>query len=215
VGAGVVLVPAGAAWIIVLSIVNSRLEMVLPAWIRARGLSMYQMLLFGAQAVGAVLWGAIGDTIGIVPAFLLAAGLLLFGIGSFRWWPFLDLSRIDPRTRAVWPEPELAITPDPESGPVVIENVYTIPTPKEEAFLQLMSRVRRSRLRTGAMRWTLFREGERSQSFIEMYSMSSWQDHLRQHRYRITTHDAALDKEARALSDSPIQTWHLIAVDGY
>jgi MFS family permease len=215
VGAFLVLVPAGAGWIIILSIVNSRLEMVLPAWIRARGLSMYQMLLFGAQAVGAVLWGAIGDTIGVMPAFLIASGLLLIGIGSFRWWPFLDLSRVDPRTRAVWPEPELAITPDPESGPVVVENVYTIPTPKEEAFLQLMSRVRRSRLRTGATRWTLFRKGERSNSFIEMYSMSSWQDHLRQHRYRITSHDAALDNAARALSDSPVQTWHLVAVDGY
>ena len=181
-----VLVPAGAAWIIVVSIVNSRLEMVLPAWIRARGLSMYQMLLFGGQAVGALVWGALGDTIGVVPAFLIADGLLLVGIASFRWWPFLDLSRIDPHTTAIWPEPELAIAPDPESGPVVIENVYTIPTTREEAFLQLMARLRRSRRRTGATRWQLFRNGERSHSFVEMYEMSSWQDHLRQHRYRIT-----------------------------
>jgi MFS family permease len=215
VGAFLVLVPAGAGWIIILSIVNSRLEMILPTWIRARGLSMYQMLLFGAQAVGAVLWGAIGDTIGVMPAFLIASGLLLIGIGSFRWWPFLDLSRIDPHTGAIWPDPELAITPDPESGPVVVENVYTIPAAKEVEFLHVMDRVRRSRLRTGATRWSLFRKGERSHSFIEMYSMSSWQDHLRQHRYRITRHDAALDNQARALSDSPIQTSHLITVDGY
>jgi MFS family permease len=208
-----VLLPAGAAWIIVLSIVNARLEMVLPAWIRARGLSMYQMLLFGGQAVGAVVWGAIGETIGIVPAFLIAAGVLLVGIASFRWWPFLDLSQIDPHTSPIWPEPELAITPDPQRGPVVVETVYSIPASRETAFLELMTRVRRSRLRTGATRWQLFRKGERSHSFIEMYSMPSWEEHLRQHRVRITTRDAALDRDVKALSDSAIQTWHLIEVD--
>ena len=171
------------------------------------------MLLFGGQAVGAALRGAVGDTIGVVPAFLIAAGLLLVVVASFRWWPFLDLSQIDPHTTTIWPEPELAITPDPESGPIVIENVYTIPAPKEEAFLQVMARLRRSRLRTGATRWELLRMREHGHSFIEMFSMSSWQDHLRQHRYRLTTRDAALDKEARALSDSPVQTSHLIAGD--
>jgi len=215
VAAVIVLIPAGAAWIVILSVVNSRLEMVLPAWIRARGLSMYQMLLFGGQAIGAVLWGAVADAMGIVPAFLMSAVLLLLGVVSFRWWPFFDLSRIDPRTGPIWPEPELAITPDPESGPVVVESVYTIPTAKEEAFLQLMTHVRRSRLRTGATRWELFRKGERSHTFIEMYSISSWEDHLRQHRYRLTRNDAAYDRQARALSDVPTKTSHLIAVEGY
>ena len=49
-----VLLPAGVAWIAFLSNVNAALQLFLPRWVRARGLSVYQMVLFGAQAAGAV-----------------------------------------------------------------------------------------------------------------------------------------------------------------
>ncbi len=213
VAALLLLVPAGAGWIVVLSVVNSRLELVLPAWIRARGLSVFQMFLFGAQAIGALLWGGIADVFGVVPAFLIAALVLLVGVATFRLWPFFDLSQIDTRTTPIWPEPELAIEPQPNGGPVVVESVYNIPSAKEEAFLDVMSHLRRSRMRTGATWWGLFRVGEEGHNFVEMFSMPSWDEHVRQHRYRLTRRDATLDKEARALSDPPARTSHLIAVD--
>jgi MFS family permease len=213
VAAVLLLLPAGATWMVAVSVVNSRLELVLPAWIRARGLSVFQMFLFGAQALGAVLWGAIGDVLGVVPAFLIAASVLLVGVASFRLWPFFDISRIDPRTVPIWPEPELAIDPQPTGGPVVIENVYSIASGKEEVFLDLMSHLRRSRMRTGATWWGLFRVGEKGHKFVEMFSMPSWEEHLRQHRYRLTGNDATFDNEARALSDPPSRTSHLIGVD--
>jgi MFS family permease len=213
VAALLLLVPAGAAWIVAVSVGNSRLELVLPAWIRARGLSVFQMFLFGAQAVGAVLWGAIGDVLGVVPAFLIATVVLLIAVATFRLWPFFDISQIDTRTAPIWPEPELEVDPQATGGPVVIETVYVIATAKEEAFLDLMSHLRRSRMRTGATSWRLFRVGERGHKFVEMFSMPSWEEHLRQHRYRLTGNDATFDREARALSDPPPRTSHLIAVD--
>ncbi len=198
---------------VALSVGNSRLELVLPAWIRARGLSVFQMFLFGAQAVGAVLWGAIGDVFGVVPAFLIAALFLLVGVATFRLWPFFDISQIDTSTAPIWPEPELAIDPELKGGPVVIETVYMVASAKEEAFLDVMSHLRRSRMRTGATWWGLFRVGEKGHKFVEMFSMPSWEEHLRQHRYRLTGNDATFDKEARALSDPPARTSHLIGVD--
>jgi MFS family permease len=207
------LLPAGAGWMVALSVMNSRLEVVLPAWIRARGLSVFQMFLFGSQALGAVLWGAVSDVLGVVPAFLIATLVLVVGVASFRFWPFLDISRIDTRTAPIWPEPELAIDPQREGGPVVIENVYSIASEKEETFLELMSHLRRSRMRTGATRWGLFRVGERGHKFVEMFSMPSWEEHMRQHHQRLTGNDATFDTEARALSDPPSRTSHLIAVD--
>lgn len=48
----VMLLPAGAAWIAFLSNVNAALQLFLPGWVRARGLAVYQMVLFGAQAAG-------------------------------------------------------------------------------------------------------------------------------------------------------------------
>ena len=48
----VVLLPGAAAWTVFLSNVNAALQLFLPRWVRARGLSVYQMVLFGAQAAG-------------------------------------------------------------------------------------------------------------------------------------------------------------------
>jgi MFS family permease len=213
VAAVLLLLPAGAGWMVVLSVVNSRLELFLPAWIRARGLSVFQMFLFGAQAIGAVLWGGLADVLGVVPAFLIATLALVVGVASFRFWPFFDTGQIDSRTVAIWPEPELAIEPQPNGGPVVIENVYNIASAKEDAFFESMSHLRRSRMRTGATWWGLFRVGEKGHKFVEMYSMPSWEEHLRQHRYRLTGRDATFDTQARELSDPPSHTSHLISVD--
>jgi hypothetical protein len=60
----VVLLPAGMAWIAVLSTVNASLQLFLPAWVRARGLSAYQTVLFGAQAAGAAGWGVVARAAG-------------------------------------------------------------------------------------------------------------------------------------------------------
>ncbi len=56
----VLLLPAGIAWVVVLSNVNAALQLFLPAWVRGRSLAAYQMVLFGSQAVGALLWGVLG-----------------------------------------------------------------------------------------------------------------------------------------------------------
>ena len=71
-----VLLPAGVAWIAFLSNVNAALQLFLPKWVRARGLSVYQMVLFGGQAAGAVIWGVAAGAAGLVPAFLISAAVM-------------------------------------------------------------------------------------------------------------------------------------------
>ena len=91
----VVLVPAGVAWIAVLSSINAALQLFLPAWVRARGLSIYQMVLFGTQAVGAVIWGAMAQPLGLVTTFLIAGAVMVAGVATIRLWPLLDTSGMD------------------------------------------------------------------------------------------------------------------------
>jgi hypothetical protein len=117
------------------------------------------------------------------------------------------------RTTPYWPEPQLAFETNPDSGPVVVRNTYTIASEKERSFLEAMARVRESRLRTGATRWGLFRDGEVAHRFVELYVVPSWDEHLRQHRYRITGTDHEYEETADALSDPPPEVSHLIAVD--
>jgi len=209
----IALLPAGAAWIAVLSDINAELQLFLPAWVRARGLSVYQMVLFGAQGVGAVIWGAIAEPFGVTAAFLIAAAAMAAGLATMRFWPFLDTAGMDRRTSPYWPEPHLAFDAKLDSGPVVVKNTYTIASDKEQPFLEAMVQVRQSRLRTGATQWGLFRDGEVANRFVELYVVPSWDEHLRQHRYRITGTDHEYEQRAEMLSNPPPDVSHLIAVD--
>lgn len=210
----VVLIPAGAAWVVVLANVNAAVQLFLPAWVRARGISVYLMLLFGAQALGSVLWGAVAEWVGVVATFLIAAAALIVGLATLRRWPFFDIGGLDRSVTPVWPEPQLVFDPEPDSGPVMVETVYSIAPEHEDAFLEAMAQVRLSRLRTGATRWTLYRDGEKARTFVETFVVPSWEEHLRQHRDRLTGADRDFDAQARGLSDPPPQTSHLIAVEG-
>ena len=211
--AAVVLLAAGAAWMAVLSNINAYLQLFLPAWVRARGLSVYQMVLFGSLALGSLLWGLLGEISGVVPAFLVSAATLLAGMVTFRWWPLIETASMDRATSAHWPEPHLAVDAPRRGQRIMVRNLYTISSEKERPFLEAMRQVRLSRQRTGATSWALYRDGERPDQFIELYEVASWDEHLRQHRQRQTGTDREVEEAADRLSDSPPQVSHLIAID--
>jgi len=79
--------------------------------------------------------------------------------------------------------------------------------------MRAMVPVRESRLRTGATQWGLFRNGERPGEFEEIFVVASWDEHLRQHRERMTATDLAYEEQAKALSETAPQTWHLLPTD--
>ncbi|WP_446220638.1 MFS transporter [Micromonospora sp. IBHARD004] len=60
-----------------------------------------------------------------------------------------------------WPEPHLALEAQPRTGPVLVLAAvsYTVPPERQADFVAAMRAVGRSRRRTGAMRWGLFRAG--------------------------------------------------------
>jgi hypothetical protein len=53
------MVVAGAAWISVANSLTVSAQLALPDWVRARGMSIYQMALMGSSAAGAALWGQV------------------------------------------------------------------------------------------------------------------------------------------------------------
>ncbi|MEV6493537.1 MFS transporter [Actinoplanes sp. NPDC051633] len=206
----VALLPAGVAWVMVLSSVNAAMQLFLPNWVRARGLAVYQMVFAGAQAAGALAWGAISDLWGLVPAHLTAAALMLAGVVTLRWWPLRDTTGLNREPAVFWPEPHLEIEPDDHGGPVLVLASYPVSAEREEAFVEAMDAVRRTRLRTGAVRWGLFRDGERPDRYVEAYLVPSWDEHLRQHSGRLTGADRAVEERAQALADGPPEVSHLL-----
>jgi MFS family permease len=209
----IVLIPGGAAWTAVLSSINAALQLFLPAWVRARGLAIYQVVLFGGQAVGTTLWGLTTGPIGLITTFLIAAGVMLAGAATVRVWPLLDTRGMDRRLAVYWPEPHLVLDPGPADGPVVVTTTYTVTPENEQPFLQAMQRVRESRLRTGATQWGLFRDGETAHRFVELFVVASWEEHLEQHSGRQTGTDRQYQAQAEAVSEAPPQTTHLIAAE--
>jgi MFS family permease len=206
----VVLVPAGAAWVAVLANANTDVTMFLPRWVRARGLGTYQVVFFGGQAIGAFVWGVVADLAGLVPALVAAAALSAIAATTVKLWPLPGTAHLDREDAAYWREPQLATEPDPGAGPVVVEVTYTVPEENRAAFLDAMTLVRRSRMRTGAIRWGIFEDGERPGRMVEVYVVPTWEEHLRQHTGRLTGTDQETERRAHALVDGEPGVVHLL-----
>jgi hypothetical protein len=147
---------------------------------------------------------------GLVPAFLISAVVMAGGAATIWFWPFHQIANMD-RSLVRWPEPQLLLSADHSDGPVLVQITYTIAADKEQQFLQAMGRLRRSRLRTGATDWAVYRDAENPRLFLELFAVPGWEEHLRQHRERQTGTDLEYHDAAAALSDPPPQTDHYLA----
>jgi MFS family permease len=79
-----VMLVAGAAWIGILACLNVAAQTMCPAYVRARALSFYLLVLQGGMAVGATLWGALAKSIGVPDALGAAAAVLALGVFALR-----------------------------------------------------------------------------------------------------------------------------------
>jgi MFS family permease len=204
------LVFAGLAWTTVISTLNAELQLFLPVWVRARGLAVYMVNFTGSMTVGALVWGLVAEGLGLVVAFLLAAVMMLAGVVAGVVWKVPETGHLDREPAVYWGEPRLAFDPELDSGPILVTVEYTITPEREAAFLEAMDHLRQSRRRTGATRWELYRDGDRPDRFIELFSVPSWEEHMRQHEGRLTAEDREVEEAALAFSDPPAQAEHLL-----
>jgi predicted MFS family arabinose efflux permease len=200
VAAGVPLVSAGAAWIGALSTLNAATQLRLPNWVRARGLAFYLAAFMGGQAVGSFVWGVVASASSVTVAMEIAAGLLLLGGLSVAVLPLHDGARLDRSVAHFWAEPVLMFEPRPSDGPVLITIEYRVPAHNHRAFQEAMRAVERSRRRTGASRWGLFRDTADADQFIETFVVPSWAEHLAQHHTRTTGADREAEERARSFA---------------
>jgi predicted MFS family arabinose efflux permease len=204
-----ILVFSGVAWMVVTSTLQAELQLVLPAWVRARGFAIYTVTFMGSQTAGALIWGLAAEQAGLEPAVVGAAALGLAGVAAGVFWRVPETGRLDPSPAAYWGAPRVAVAPEPDSGPVLVAVHYTVAAERQSAFLEAMSRLRRSRRRTGASRWELYRDGEQPDHFVELFRVPSWQEHLRQHEGRLTGTDRVVEEAVLAFSDPPAKGDHL------
>ena len=205
-----VLIPGGAGWLWMLATMNGSLQVYLPAWVRSRGLSIYQMVFAGGQALAALMWGVLAGVIGLAPTLLIAAGLLAAGAASVALLPLRDVSGINRDPAVYWPEPHLELEAAAEDGPVLVTVTYTVLPQNVSSFLDAMLAVRRMKLRTGATSYAIFRDGADPNRFVEVAEYPTWAEHLRQHAGRLTGADRELEVAALAYADGTPTAQHLL-----
>jgi hypothetical protein len=205
-----VLVLAGLGWMAVTSTLVAEMQLFLPGWVRARGLAVYTVTFTGSMTAGALLWGLVAEGVGLQLALLSAAFVQLVGTVAGFVWRLPETAHLDSEPAIYWPQARLAFDPEPDSGPVLITVEYTVAPEREADFLEAMGHLRRSRRRTGATRWELYRDGARPDRFLEIFRVPSWEEHMRQHEGRLTADDKKVEETALALSDPPARGDHLL-----
>ncbi len=196
------MVLAGMAWLCAANSLSLLAQMLLPNWVRARGMSMFQMAIMGGSALGAAVWGQVA-TMSSLNSSLVASALT----GSIAMLVATRLLKDELIEEDLTPSRAfnvpVAPTP-PSSGHVMVTIEYLIDPERAAAFLQLMQESRSSRLRQGALNWELLHDLGEPQRYLEQIVDESWTEHLRRFD-RTTAADVALRdrKLAFHLGDEP------------
>ena len=210
------LVITGVSWILILSTVNTAIQVSVPSWVKARAFGAYHMVWGGAMALGAAFWGELAVRVGIRAAMgLSAAGMLaaLAVLGRLRITAFDEDLDLSPHHDG--PHPATSIPQ--EAGPVLVQMEYAVAPEDRESFLAAMDDVRRLRLRDGAIRWALFHDPDQGGPlrFQETWFSSTMGEHLRQH-HRATAQDRAVLARAYAYAEGGRPaTRHLVVVEDH
>jgi MFS family permease/quinol monooxygenase YgiN len=195
---------AGSAWITVANSLSVSAQLALPDWVRARGMSIFQMAIMGASAFGAALWGHAATVASLQASLLIASvsGIVVMGL-ALRF--VIDGGVDDDMSPAHvgWAKapPQQAA---PGEGRLVITVEYLVDPARVEAFQEVMQQTRRSRLSEGAIGWELLHDIAEPGRFLEQIVDESWTDHLRRF-HRATAADIALRERRLAfhLGDAP------------
>jgi MFS family permease len=206
------MVVCGISWLTVANTLGVSAQLSLPNWVRARGMSMYQMALMGGSAMGAALWGQVAELTDLRSSLVLSA---ITGT-SILWFTrrrlLKDAVDEDLTPSRKWAPPEAAWPVAQDDGPVLVTIEYRIDPARADEFREVMRETRRRRLAQGALSWELFRDSADPARFVEYVVDESWLEQRRRFE-RLTAADEALRERRVAfhVGDSPPKVTRCIA----
>ena len=206
------MVLAGMAWISTANTLTISAQLALPNWVRARGMSIYQMALMGGSAAGSFVWGQVAGVTNVRTAVIAAAifgplVLLLTRKVSVEGGDDEDMTPAKPAN-----VPAVAVEVAPDDGPVMVTVEYRIDPARAEEFALVMQFTRRARLRQGCLSWALLRDTSVPGRYIEYFVDENWVEHQRRLE-RFTAADAGLRELRLAfhLREAPPKVTRLVA----
>ncbi len=188
----------GGGWIAVLSTLNVSAQIALPDWVRARGLSVYLTVFFGAMSAGSALWGQVATLASIPVALLAAAALLVAGAAATARFRLHQAEGMDLSPSMHWPPPIVAGAVAGERSPAMTTIEYRVAPENVTRFRELMPELGQARKRLGAYAWGVLEDAAAPGCFVEYFLERSWLQHLRHHE-RVSGADRAVQEQVVAL----------------
>jgi MFS family permease len=204
---------AGAGWLMANSTLNTATQLSSPTWVKARAVSIQQLVFYGSIAIGSMWWGFASMRVGTHNAMSFAAIFLFVGLIAAKVTKVSHAFEVKVDESVFLAEPEVDHDhPIPlEHGPVMVTTEYVIDDSRHNQFEEDMQQIRMMRLRTGAMRWEIFCDASNHRRYVEIFFSDTWADHLRLHE-RTTRADRDLQERVysyHVLPDPP-KTTHYI-----
>jgi len=191
------LVLGGASWVGVQTTWMAAAHQALPDWVRPRIIALILLAFQGCQALGALLWGAAADLVGLQWALGAAATLMgLAALGFLRHGLY--------PSAGIEPEPAATVLPALSSGvepdrAIRVEVTYQPRAAEVAAFLAAVDALRLSRLRLGAGGWELLVDPKEPDAYVESFPVGSWADYVAAETVRLTVPEQRLRERVRLL----------------
>ena len=176
----------GLGWTSAFATIQAAAQLVCPPWVRARALSIFQLAQNGALTLGSFGWGWVGSQIGLTETFIASAAVGLVLMLIARYFSIEAIVRQAPKAAEITvPLPE---APAPEyvpllrnaRGAVMEMAYYRVEMAQRPEFLRMMHEVHQVRGRAGAVFWQLYSDVAHPEHWVEVWSMESWTEHLRE-----------------------------------
>jgi MFS family permease len=190
----------GGSWLLSMTLFATTIQLSTPRWVLGRQISAFHTAVFGGTAAGSWVWGMLAEAFNVrLPLAVAAATMVaLAAIGLLKQFALPETATLDLEPSDRWNEPQLDLKISASSGPVRVITEYVIPPDRTDQFLRLMAQRRRIRRRNGARHWTLARDLERSDHWLESCEFSTWTEYRRQ-AMRMTQADSAVGEALRSM----------------
>jgi MFS family permease len=196
---------AGAAWVCVLASLSAGTQSSAPAWVRARAVAMNLVAVQASLALGSVVWGALASATDTRVALAASVATMLTLHLLNRRVQVRMGTEADVTPGVHLPDLGIAVEPEPDDGPVLIQVEYHIAPENREAFLKAIQAVEAARRRNGAISWRVFRNLGEEGVFVERFIVESWAEFSRL-RTRMTVADRSLQERVAELQREGTET---------
>lgn len=192
----------GCSWTGCFMLLNVTVQTSSPRWVAARALATYQTAVGIGVAFGGWGWGMVANGWGVDKALLASSAVLLVSIPLGRWMRMPAVGQVTPLASDMLSDVDVKLPLIARSGPIVVELEYRVNPKRARIFYAVMQKVRLSRMRNGAYGWSIARDIEDPELWIERYHCPTWHDYLRQ-RNRPTQAERELHQRAMKFHIGP------------